>query len=56
MFALLVVDVQNEFSSAGLRAVPNHDSALTRIGEWVGKANLCTARSAKREGGEGRGK
>jgi nicotinamidase-related amidase len=38
MFALLVVDVQNEFSPTGLRAVPNYDSALARIGGWVGRA------------------
>jgi nicotinamidase-related amidase len=38
MLALLVVDVQNEFSGLGLRAVPNHDSALSRISQWVTKA------------------
>lgn len=31
MQALIVVDVQNEFSAEGLRAVPNHAEALTRI-------------------------
>ena len=31
MRALLVVDVQNEFSADGLRAVPNHGAALDRI-------------------------
>jgi nicotinamidase-related amidase len=31
MRALLVVDVQNEFSADGLRAVPNHRAALDRI-------------------------
>ena len=29
--ALLVVDVQNEFSAGGLRPVPNHGEALRRI-------------------------
>jgi len=38
MLALLAVDVQNEFSPAGLRAVPDHDSALLRIDDWVRKA------------------
>jgi nicotinamidase-related amidase len=38
MLALLIVDLQNEFSPLGLRAVPNHDSALSRIGDWVNKA------------------
>jgi nicotinamidase-related amidase len=33
--ALLVVDVQNEFSPAGKRAVPNHDAALAAIREHV---------------------
>jgi nicotinamidase-related amidase len=33
--ALLVVDVQNEFSAAGKRAVPNHDAALAAIREHV---------------------
>jgi nicotinamidase-related amidase len=37
MLALLIVDLQNEFSPSGLRAVPNHDSALSRIGNWVNK-------------------
>ncbi|MCU1284020.1 MAG: isochorismatase hydrolase [Acidobacteriales bacterium] len=31
MFALIVVDAQNEFSPEGMRAVPNHTSALSRI-------------------------
>jgi nicotinamidase-related amidase len=31
MQALIVVDAQNEFSADGLRAVPNHAEALTRI-------------------------
>ena len=31
MQALLVVDVQNEFSASGLRPVPNHASALAAI-------------------------
>ncbi len=31
MQALIVVDAQNEFSSRGLRAVPNHESALAAI-------------------------
>ena len=31
MQALLVVDVQNEFSAKGLRAVPNYQDALRRI-------------------------
>jgi nicotinamidase-related amidase len=38
MLALLIVDLQNEFSPSGLRAVPNHDSALSRIGAWVNRA------------------
>jgi nicotinamidase-related amidase len=38
MLALLIVDLQNEFSPSGLRAVPNHDSALSRIGIWVNQA------------------
>jgi nicotinamidase-related amidase len=33
--ALIVVDVQNEFSAAGLRPVPNHASALEVIKEHV---------------------
>lgn len=36
--ALIVVDVQNEFSAAGLRPVPNHASALAAIVEHVAKA------------------
>ena len=35
MQALLVVDAQNEFSDQGLRHVPNHARALTRILEQV---------------------
>ena len=31
MQALIVVDAQNEFSSDGLRAVPNHAQAFSRI-------------------------
>jgi nicotinamidase-related amidase len=31
MQALVLVDVQNEFSPRGLRAVPNHDAAVRRI-------------------------
>lgn len=38
MQALLVVDVQNEFSAKGLRAVPNHENALRRIAEHVKEA------------------
>ena len=33
--ALIVVDAQNEFSSTGLRPVPNHASALAAILEHV---------------------
>src|SRR5262245_35122817 len=38
MQALLVVDVQNEFSAKGLRAVPNHEKALRRIAQHVEEA------------------
>jgi nicotinamidase-related amidase len=38
MQALLVVDVQNEFSADGLRAIPNHAQALERIREHVQQA------------------
>jgi nicotinamidase-related amidase len=38
MQALLVVDVQNEFSAKGLRAVPNHDEALRRIAQHIEEA------------------
>lgn len=38
MKALLVVDVQNEFSAKGLRAVPNHATAIGAITRWVGRA------------------
>src|SRR4030095_10820509 len=43
MQALLVVDVQNEFSGKGLRAVTNHEEALRRIARHVKEA-----RAAKR--------
>ena len=36
--ALIVVDAQNEFSSTGLRPVPNHASALAAILEHVAAA------------------
>ncbi|MGH9600785.1 MAG: isochorismatase family cysteine hydrolase [Terriglobales bacterium] len=38
MQALLIVDAQNEFSSSGLRPVPNHSSALRRIQVHVEQA------------------
>lgn len=38
MQALLIVDAQNEFSPGGLRAVPDHAGALTRIHELVDQA------------------
>lgn len=38
MEALLVVDAQNEFSPEGLRAVPNHASALETIRARVDRA------------------
>lgn len=38
MKVLLVVDVQNEFSSRGRRPVPNHVEALQRIRECVAEA------------------
>jgi len=38
MEALLVVDVQNEFSPQGRRPVPNHAQALERIRERVAEA------------------
>ena len=38
MQALLVVDVQNEFSPSGLRPVPNHPSALDAIANHVAEA------------------
>ncbi len=38
MQALLVVDVQNEFSSKGKRAVPNHAAALEKILVHVAQA------------------
>ncbi len=36
--ALIIVDVQNEFSAGGLRPVPNHTSALEAIGAHVADA------------------
>src|SRR5262249_9514770 len=38
MQALLVVDVQNEFSGKGLRTVPNYEKALRRIARHVEEA------------------
>ena len=38
MRALIVVDAQNEFSSAGLRSVPNHEEALRSIRSIVDQA------------------
>jgi nicotinamidase-related amidase len=38
MRALIVVDVQNEFSAHGLRAVPNHGPALDRIHAHIAHA------------------
>jgi nicotinamidase-related amidase len=38
MQALIVIDVQNEFSSAGQRPVPGHDAALAAIGHRVAEA------------------
>ena len=38
MRALIIVDVQNEFSPDGLRPVPNHASALAAIQRWVDHA------------------
>ena len=38
--ALVVVDAQNEFSSTGLRPVPNHATALSVILEHVASARL----------------
>jgi len=43
MEALLVVDVQNEFSAKGQRAVPNYEDAVMRI-----KARVAQSRDAKR--------
>lgn len=40
MRALIVVDVQNEFSPRGLRPVPNHASALAAIQRWVERARV----------------
>lgn len=38
MQALLIVDVQNEFSAGGLRSVPNHAQALDQIHRHVEQA------------------
>jgi nicotinamidase-related amidase len=38
MRALIVVDVQNEFSPSGLRPVPNHATALAAIQRWIARA------------------
>ena len=38
MQALVVIDAQNEFSSEGLRPVPNHVQALKKIRERVAEA------------------
>jgi nicotinamidase-related amidase len=38
MQALIVVDVQNEFSARGVRPVPNHGAVLDRIHAHVGHA------------------
>ena len=38
MQVLVVVDAQNEFSAAGLRAVPNHIEALECIRDRVAEA------------------
>jgi nicotinamidase-related amidase len=43
MEALIVVDAQNEFSTAGQRAVPNHPGALDAI-----RAHVARARKDKR--------
>ena len=40
MQALLVVDVQNEFSAVGLRAVPNHEEALRHVRARVREARM----------------
>lgn len=40
MQALLVVDAQNEFSPKGLRAAPNHDSAVRAILAHAARARL----------------
>ena len=40
MQALIVVDVQNEFSAAGLRAVPNHEDAVRHIRARVELARM----------------
>lgn len=41
MHALIVVDVQNEFSPRGLRPVPNHATALAAISRWVAHARAA---------------
>jgi nicotinamidase-related amidase len=41
MRALLVVDVQNEFSPGGLRALPGHGAALAAIIRWVAYARAA---------------
>ncbi|MDQ2768255.1 MAG: isochorismatase family protein, partial [Gemmatimonadota bacterium] len=38
MQALLVVDVQNEFSPEGLRPIPNHASAVRVILQHIARA------------------
>src|SRR4051812_32538856 len=38
MLGLIIVDAQNEFSSKGLRAVPNHVVAISRIQHLVHEA------------------
>ncbi|HEU4564891.1 MAG TPA: isochorismatase family cysteine hydrolase [Gemmatimonadaceae bacterium] len=41
MDALVIVDAQNEFSRRGLRAVPNHASALSAIIRWLDHARAA---------------
>ncbi|MDQ2666508.1 MAG: cysteine hydrolase [Gemmatimonadota bacterium] len=41
MQALIVIDAQNEFSANGLRAVPNHDTALKCIHAHVERARAA---------------
>ena len=41
MQALIIVDVQNEFSAGGLRAVPNHAEALAVIQRRVAQARAA---------------
>ena len=38
MQALIVIDVQNEFSKNGKRPVPNHDVAIAAISKRVEEA------------------